>query len=194
MATFTIDSDNNITAHAGPPAGADESQSFSNPRELAKLTRDWPLSRLVETWNSFANATSSDDLKPVKKFRDRKAAVGRIWKALVRFFPDVAPQAADGAPLEGKARNMPAKPKRRHTAAPGVKRGAHAGREGSKKAEVVEMLRCAKGATLAAIMEKTGWQAHTVRGFVSGTLVKKLGLKVESFRTAENERAYRITS
>jgi hypothetical protein len=47
MATFTIDSDNNITALAGLPAGAEESQSFSNPKELAKLTADWPVSRLV---------------------------------------------------------------------------------------------------------------------------------------------------
>jgi len=36
------------------------------------------------------------------------------------------------------------------------------------------------------------WQPHTVRGFVSGTLVKKLGLKVESFHTEEKERTYRI--
>jgi hypothetical protein len=38
MATFTIDSENNIVAHTSPPAGFDESQSFSTPKELAKLT------------------------------------------------------------------------------------------------------------------------------------------------------------
>jgi Protein of unknown function (DUF3489) len=38
----------------------------------------------------------------------------------------------------------------------------------------------------------TGWQAHTVRGFVSGTLIKKLGLKIESFRNEAKERCYRI--
>ena len=54
-------------------------------------------------------------------------------------------------------------------------------------------MRRSKGATLAEIMEKTGWQAHTVRGFVSGTLIKKLGLKVDSFRSDEKERCYRIT-
>jgi Protein of unknown function (DUF3489) len=53
-------------------------------------------------------------------------------------------------------------------------------------------MRRAKGVTLAAIVEKTGWQAHTVRGFISGTVIRKLGLKVESFRTDDKERAYRI--
>jgi hypothetical protein len=41
---------------------------------------------------------------------------------------------------------------------------------------------------------QTGWQAHTVRGFVSGTLIKKLGLKVESFKSDGAERTYRIAS
>ncbi len=54
MTTFTIDQDNNITAHATLPAGADESQVFTTAKELAKLTAEWPLARLVETWNSFA--------------------------------------------------------------------------------------------------------------------------------------------
>jgi hypothetical protein len=54
MSTFTIDSDNNVTAHTGLPAGADESQSFSTQRELAKLAADWPVTRLADTWNSFA--------------------------------------------------------------------------------------------------------------------------------------------
>ena len=94
MATFTIDSDNNITAHAGPPASADESQSFSNAKELAKLTAEWPASRLVDTWNSFAGVAPFDDLKPVKKFTDRKASVARIWKAVERLSPDVAQRAA----------------------------------------------------------------------------------------------------
>ena len=62
MATFTIDSDNNITAHAELPAGADQSQSFSTAKELAKLTAEWPAARLVETWNSFAGVAPFDGL------------------------------------------------------------------------------------------------------------------------------------
>jgi hypothetical protein len=54
MSTFTIHSDNNIAALAGLPAGADRSQALNNQKELAKIAAEWPASRLVETWNSFA--------------------------------------------------------------------------------------------------------------------------------------------
>jgi hypothetical protein len=58
LSTFTIDSDNNITALAGLP-DADNLQSFSTAKELAKLSTEWPASRLVETWNSFAGVAPS---------------------------------------------------------------------------------------------------------------------------------------
>ena len=67
-------------------------------------------------------------------------------------------------------------------------------REGSKKAEVVDLMRRPSGATLAEIMELTSWQPHTVRGFVSGALIKKMGLRVESFRNADKERSYKVKS
>ena len=52
------------------------------------------------------------------------------------------------------------------------------------------MMNRAKGATLAEIIEATGWQAHTVRGFVS-ILGSKGGEKVESSKSASGERTYR---
>ena len=183
---FTIDSDNNITAHARPPAGADESQSFSTMKELAKLTADWPASRLVDTWNSFAGVAPFDDLKPVKKFTSRKAAVGRIWQAVARLSADVAPQAAPVAPAKGKSKKSPTKAKRRDTA----RKGASKERT-NKKAEVIAMMKRAKGATLEEIVAATGWQKHTVRGFVS-ILASKGGEKVESTKNAAGERTYHI--
>jgi hypothetical protein len=50
MSTFTIDAENNIVAHTALPAGADEAQSFASEKELAKLTAEWPMSRLADTW------------------------------------------------------------------------------------------------------------------------------------------------
>lgn len=64
--------------------------------------------------------------------------------------------------------------------------------EGSKKAVILAMLRSPEGATLGQIIEATGWQPHTVRGFISGAIGKQLGLKVESTRTETGERRYRI--
>jgi|ERR1035438_8818192 hypothetical protein len=64
-------------------------------------------------------------------------------------------------------------------------------REGSKTAQVVAMLQRKNGATLAEIMEKMGWQKHTVRGFMAGAM-KKAGYTVESFKPEGGERTYRI--
>ena len=50
------------------------------------------------------------------------------------------------------------------------------------------------GATLPDLMQVTGWQAHSVRGFISGTLKKRMGLTVTSQKPANGERRYRIES
>ena len=78
------------------------------------------------------------------------------------------------------------------------KRGANATtqesramRPNSKIANVVAMMRKPGGATLKAIMDTTDWQAHSVRGAISGAIKKKLGLKVVSEMRGE-ERTYRI--
>lgn len=57
------------------------------------------------------------------------------------------------------------------------------GERGNKKAEVIAMMKRAKGATLAEIMEATGWQAHTVRRFVR-ILGSRGGENIESLKNA----------
>jgi hypothetical protein len=61
----------------------------------------------------------------------------------------------------------------------------------NKSADVIAMMKRAKGATLPEIMKATGWQAHTVRGFVS-ILGSKGGEKIESSKNAAGERTYKI--
>src|SRR5690348_14849786 len=64
----------------------------------------------------------------------------------------------------------------------------------STKTEVVlKKLRSAKGVTIEALMEATGWQAHSMRGFLSGTVKKKLGLSLTSEAGKDGVRRYRIT-
>ena len=64
--------------------------------------------------------------------------------------------------------------------------------QGSKSAHVIAFLEKSKGATLAELMKATGWQAHSVRGFLSGTLRKKMGLEIESTKRGDGERVYSI--
>ncbi|HEY4361424.1 MAG TPA: DUF3489 domain-containing protein [Bryobacteraceae bacterium] len=186
MATFTIDSENNIAAHAGSSANADNLEVFGTEKELAKLATDWPAARLVEVWNSFAGVTPFGDLKPVKKFTSRKAAVARICAAVQRLSPDAAAQARDVVPAKANAKKAASNSKRRDAA----RKGANAERS-NKKAQVIALMKRAKGATLAEIMESTGWQRHTVRGFVS-ILGSKGGERVDSSKNAAGERSYRI--
>jgi len=64
-------------------------------------------------------------------------------------------------------------------------------REGTKQAQLIAMLRRAEGATIAQIVEATGWQPHTVRGAFAGALKKRLGLNVTSEKLGDG-RVYRI--
>ncbi len=181
MTTFAIDQDNTITAYLAGEAVPEDQARFSSEKELAKLAAHWPTERLVEIWNGFAGVPPFGDLKPVKKFTDRKSAVARIWKAVQALTPTVAPQTAPVAPKQAKATKQ---------ATTGD--GAKPAREGSKKALVLELLRRPEGATLQEIMSATGWMAHSVRGFISGALGKKMGLAVESAKSASGGRVYRI--
>jgi len=65
-------------------------------------------------------------------------------------------------------------------------------RHQSKKAHIIAMLRAPSGATIEAMARTAKWQPHSVRGFLSGVVRKKLGLTLVS-ADGENGRVYRIT-
>jgi hypothetical protein len=65
-------------------------------------------------------------------------------------------------------------------------------RPGTKLAAIIEAMRQPGGATIAQMMAATDWQAHTVRGAISGMIRKRLGYQVVAEKGAEGQRTYRI--
>jgi hypothetical protein len=209
--TFTIDAENNIMAHGTPDEAAAATttpfDSFASQDELAELAKAWPAERLVAIWNTLPGA------KAVKSFKSAQAAASRIWKQIQGLAAPEQPQpdaatpkakkkakgraqsakgaSARGAPAKGKTNKKrpagKAVPKAKKT----TKEKEGGPREGSKTVQVVAMLQRKNGATLTEIMDKMGWQKHTVRGFMAGAM-KKAGYQVESFKSDKGERTYRI--
>jgi len=191
---FAVDADNAVTAFPAAEQIPEGQEQFASEQELAKLAANWPADRLIQIWNGFAGVAGPfGDLKPVKKFTDRKTAIKRIWAAIQKLdgsAPEettaaqetvaTAPKAARGAQRKAKATKVA-----KNTD------GAPTARQGSKKAIVLKMLRRKEGASLAEIAKATSWQNHSIRGFISGTIVKKMRFAVESTKNDSGERVYK---
>jgi Protein of unknown function (DUF3489) len=91
-----------------------------------------------------------------------------------------------------RARSMKARSATKIRSKAATRRSAahHGMRANSKQARVLGLLCRPNGATIATIME-SGWQSHSVRGFLAGVVRKKLGLKVASEKI-DGGRVYRI--
>jgi len=108
-----------------------------------------------------------------------------------------APKATPKASRAQPARNVaPKKGKSGKKASPAKKvpKGAKkAGtRDGSKAAKVLDLLKRPGGVTAKELIKATGWQPHSVRGFLSGTVSKKMGLAVTSTKGEDGERTYSV--
>jgi hypothetical protein len=194
---FTIDNDNDIRVHETEVQAEETAKAAAgtivvrSDKELSKAAAEWPASRLVELWNSFAGVA------PVKKFENRDKAVARIWTTIQRLGNAIVPKPPEEAPLAtetkktGKSKAAKsAKAAAKGKPAKGKKTGAGKAREGTHKAEVIAMLQRKGGATLEEIMKATNWQKHTVRGFIS-ILGSKGGMKVTSARReSDGARVY----
>jgi hypothetical protein len=219
MKTFTIENEtNNITLHANLEAAQaiPDSGTFATAEEFAALAVAWQTSRLIDIWNGMPGVT------PVKKFKDRATATSRIWATIQSLDgdaasepaeetqasvpatePEVAQEAAEEIAAAPEANTgaqepevAPAEEPATDTAsgkeeAPTSENPAKT-REGSKTEQAITLMKGRGGTTLKTLMETFGWQAHSVRGFISGTLTKKMGLTVVSAKGEDGQRTYTI--
>ena len=135
---------------------------ITSREEWETIAGAWPLKRLVEIWNALPGVT------PIEKFTSRQIALERIWRAVE------APEQARG---KAQGKGGPAKVRFR---------------EGSKAAQVYDLLCRPEGVTVREIQNLTGWQRHSVRGFLSASM-RKQGRSVRSFERG-GERVYRVKS
>lgn len=158
---------------------------FSTEAGFAGLAAEWPTSHLVRIWNALPS------VGPVKRFNSRRLAVARIWNYVQTLddFTRKQRSAATSPPLSPHMSESISAP----SADPGSHshgRLRHSG--GSRTEAIVALLRQPGGATLDSIKGATGWQSHSVRGFISGTVRGKLKLNVVSGHDGNGARIYRV--
>jgi hypothetical protein len=161
MKAFVLTPENFMIAFSSAdklPTDLDQLERIKSEQELAKLAANWPTARLIAIWNNLPGTT------PIRKFTDRKTGVARIWKAMQALEPAVAPAQADTAPAQTTRGGKPSRKHKGDTGAGRRSRGQDDAQRSTKKAAVLELLRRPTGATLAELMNATGWQPHSVRG------------------------------
>ena len=99
-----------------------------------------------------------------------------------------AKRARNVAPKKAKTGKKTAPAKK----APKGAKKATGARHGSKAAKILDLLKRPGGATSKELMKAAGWQPHSVRGFLSGTVSKKMGLAVTSTKGEDGERTYSV--
>ena len=173
MMTFRIDHGPKITTLASASAAwaNPETEQVSRVPEPVRPSLRWLGPRVVEVSKALSRQ------KPLQKVSNREKA---------------STAARSRAPRTGA--RSPRVPPEKAAADKRASRAPNAGttRAGTKTARVLELLKRPGGATLKQLMMATKWQAHSVRGFLSAILKKKMGLTVESIRRTDGARRYSI--
>jgi hypothetical protein len=105
---------------------------------------------------------------------------------------NVAPQKRRVAPSKPRSGKKASSAERRPKSQKAAKQAKPGAREGSKAAKVLGLLRRPDGASLKELMKATGWLAHSVRGFLSGAVAKRMKLNLVSAKSEDGERRYTI--
>jgi hypothetical protein len=155
-----------IPAEAPP---LDAACVFSRFEEFKVMTTEWPMRVLLEIWNRLPTQ------RRVTKFENRRIATERLWRQIqvLDQRPDLSlRQARKRKPGQNGSR-------KRRSSAP------------NKAQCIVDLLKAPGGATLARLMAASGWQSHSVRGFLSRQASKHADFKLESFKR-DGQRVYAL--
>jgi hypothetical protein len=96
--------------------------------------------------------------------------------------PRVAKRSAKAAPRKAEPASQASSAKKAATAAHG----------GSKTDKILNLLKRPGGVTLKELAKLTDWRPNSVRGFLSGAIGKRMGTPVESFKSSDGDRSYRL--
>ena len=103
------------------------------------------------------------------------------------------PVAIPAAESSTKAAAKPQPSAARRHRKPGAKKSkTSAPRPGTQTAKILRLLKRPNGASLRELTKATGWQPHSVRGFLSGVLKTKMRLKLTTAKRQDSQRAYRV--
>jgi hypothetical protein len=188
MSIFTIDTDNNITAHLTRKVARQSGAGiFDSAEGLAELIGS-DSKRLVEIWNSLTG------VRPVKKFSSLAVGARRIFAAVQNLVP--APDKKLTGPKKGATKGRGSR--QAALAVSPAAAGKAAGIEKNKNARelkapnkretVLSLIGRPRGASVDELMAALGWQKHSVRGFIA-TLAKTIF--IESSKSDEGVRTYR---
>ena len=122
-----------------------------------------------------------------------RAALASSKKPKPKKKARVTPRRAHGAPAKAKSAHAatPTKKGPKARTKPQVAKSKVA-RNGSKTSKILDLLKRPGGATSNELMQATGWLPHSVRGFLSGTVSKKMGLTVISTKGDDGQRTYSV--
>ena len=142
-----------------------------------------------------AERTAAQGEKVWREARDGERITLAIAEAGLKAIGVVAEPTSKPADPQVKATPIKSRKSRaevQETRPKQVDEQVKAAKSGTKMAQLIEMLGRKDGATIEDITKATGWQAHSVRGAISGTVKKKLGLAVASERVEGRGRVYRL--
>jgi hypothetical protein len=103
-----------------------------------------------------------------------------------------ARHVAAAKPKSGKEASAAKKAPKGAKKAKPAKPAEPSARDGSKAAKILDLLKRPGGVTSKELQKASGWQPHSVRGFLSGTVGKKMGLTVTSTKGEDGDRTYSV--